>query len=117
MGFGPGRVEQPRVVVVGKDDAQQVEHELTDVEVFSQMAFPDGKLDGAAQLALEPREMLDHRIADGTGPVVELDGGSMHRTAVRQAPVHGPAGANGRTARAGAASRAEPSTRAGRRLA
>ena len=77
-------------MVVGEDDAHHVEDELADIETRPQMALTDGELDGAAQLPLEPCEMLDHRVAHRPGPVVELHCRRLHRAAVRQAAARGP---------------------------
>src|SRR5258706_10333285 len=65
--FGRNHIEQARVVVVREHDADQIEYELPDVEIRLQMPFADRELDGTAQLALQPREMLDDRIAHRPG--------------------------------------------------
>src|SRR5215470_9012307 len=48
------------------------------------MALLDGHCDRAAQLPLEPGEVIDHCVANRPGPIVELDRGSLHGAAMRE---------------------------------
>jgi len=88
--IGAGRVEQPCAVVVRENDAHHVEDEFADVEIGPKVALFDTEFDRTAQFALQPREVLDHRVANRSWPVIELRRGRMHRAAVRQAAAHGP---------------------------
>jgi len=71
-------------MVVDEYRAHHFEHELSDVEIRAEVSLLDRHLHRAAQLALESREVIDDRVANGSEPVVELDGGGLHRAGVGQ---------------------------------
>ena len=83
-------VHQPLLVVVGEDDAEQIEDDLADVEVGAQVAFADGQLDRTGHGLFEPRVVADHRVVHRAGFVVELHRRGLHRTAVRQPAAYRP---------------------------
>ena len=70
---GAGVAQESGVVVQRKDQAVDLEQQLLDVGVGTQMAFDDGGADRPAERAMPG---LDHRhqgVADRSGAVVELD--------------------------------------------